>query len=298
MSRRRTLFADIGLLYAAAIWGATFYMVKGVLNHITPLGLLGYRFMLAALLLLPVMMLQKRRPFAGLKHGLSLGFFLWLIYVPQTIGLQYTTASNSGFITGLFIVFVPLFGLLFFRKLPSIVKLLSILIAVTGLWILTGGIHGMNRGDALTLLAAMGYAVHILLADRSMKGGLDPVALSFQQFLFVGVFSFIAGWVFGVPVGCHDRSAWGVIIFLAVFPTILAFLVQLVAQRFTSPIKVALIFSMEPVFAAIFAWTLGGEPFVLHRAAGGLLIVLAMMLSEFPSAERKSRDLHPEAAPH
>jgi len=156
----------------------------------------------------------------------------------------------------------------------------------------------MNRGDALTLLAAMGYAVHILLADRSMKGGLDPVSLSFQQFLFVGLFSFIAGWVSGIPVSCSHPGAWRVIVFLAVFPTILAFLVQLMAQRFTSPIKVALIFSMEPVFAAIFAWTLGGEPFVLHRAAGGLLIVLAMILSEFPFGERKARNLHPEAAPH
>ena len=298
MTRGKTLLADAGLLYAAAIWGATFFMVKGVLDHVSPLGLIGYRFVLAAVLLLPVLWIQKRTIWAGLRHGLALGFFLWLIYVPQTIGLKYTTASNSGFITGLFTVFVPFFALLFLRQFPGPIKLVSICIAVLGLWVLTGGIHGMNKGDALTLLAAMGYAVHILLADKSMKQGLDPVALSFQQFLFVGVFSFVAGWIFGIPVNCNYAAAWQTIVFLAVFPTILAFLVQLVAQRFTSPIKVALIFSMEPVFAALFAWTLGGEPFVLRRAAGGLLIVFAMILSELPIGRKRERDLHPEAAPH
>lgn len=298
MRRGKTLLADAGLLYAAAIWGATFFMVKGVLDHVSPLSLLGYRFLLSAVLILPIIIWQKRNPFKGWGRGLALGFFLWLIYVPQTVGLQYTTASNSGFITGLFIVFVPILGVLVFRQVPGPMKLFSVVMAVCGLWVLTGGIAGMNRGDALTLLAALGYAVHILLADRYMKGGMDPLVLSFQQFFLVGIFSFIAGAVLGISFDCKWVSAWMTIVFLAVFPTVSAFLIQLVAQRFTTPIKVALIFSMEPVFAAVFAWTLGGESFVWTRALGGLLIVSAMVLSELPFGRSWKGDVHPERAPH
>ncbi len=298
MGRGKTVFADIGLLYAAAIWGATFFMVKGVLDHVSPLGLLGYRFVLSAILILPILVFSGRNPFKGWRSGVSLGFFLWLIYVPQTVGLQYTTASNSGFITGLFIVFVPILGLLLFRQIPGPMKLISVALAVCGLWVLTGGINGMNKGDALTLLAAFGYAVHILLADRYMKEGMDPVILSFQQFLLVGLLSFIGGGILGVPLTCNWQAAWITIVFLAVFPTVSAFLIQLVAQRFTTPIKVALIFSMEPVFAAVFAWTLGGEGFAWTRAAGGLLIVTAMILSELPFGQYWKGDVHPERAPH
>jgi len=298
MKRGKTLLADAGLLYAAAIWGATFFMVKGVLEHVSPLGLLGYRFVLSALLILPILVWTGKHPFREWKSGVSLGFFLWLIYVPQTVGLQYTTASNSGFITGLFIVFVPILGFLLFRQVPGPMKLVSVLLAVCGLWVLTGGITGMNRGDALTLLAAFGYAVHILLADRYMKDGMDPLVLSFQQFLLVGVLSFIVGTILGIPVDCNWSAAWLTIVFLAVFPTVSAFLIQLVAQRFTTPIKVALIFSMEPVFAAAFAWTLGGESFVWTRAVGGVLIVTAMILSELPFGRSRKGDVHPERAPH
>jgi len=296
--KTRTLLADAGLLYAAAIWGATFFMVKDALDHVSPLGLLGYRFLAAALLMLPILAVQKKQPFQGVTGGLVLGGFLWLIYVPQTVGLMYTTASNSGFITGLFIVFVPLFSFMFLKKLPSGIRLVAVLLALAGLWVLTGGLHDVNRGDVMTLLAAMGYAAHILLADRYMKRGADPVVLSFQQFLVLGALSMVTAPLAGVSLTVRDSSVSWVILFLAIFPTITAFLIQLVAQRFTTPVKVALIFSMEPVFAAVFAWTLGGEPFVAHRALGGVMIVCAMILSELPIGARNDDDLHPESAPH
>ncbi len=294
----KTILSDVGLLYAAAIWGATFFMVKDVLRHVSPLGLLGYRFLLAALLMLVLLLILKRNPFSNWKQGLILGFFLWTIYVPQTIGLKFTTASNSGFITGLFILFVPIFSFIFLKNVPSKMKLLSVGLAISGLLVLTGGLHDANFGDFLTLFAAMGYAIHILVADHYMKSGSDPFVLNFQQMLVVGLLSVFAGFSNAASLACNWRAALGVILFLAVFPTVSAFIIQLVAQRHTAPVKVAIIFSMEPVFAALFAWTLGNEILVPNRALGGLLIVAAMLLSEFPLGRKERDKLHPETAPH
>ncbi len=294
----KTMLSDAGLLYAAAIWGATFFMVKNVLHHVTPLGLLGYRFLLAAAIMLILLLILKRNPFLQWKRGLILGFFLWTIYVPQTIGLKFTTASNSGFITGLFVVFVPFFAFIFLRKRPGTMKLFSVILAVTGLFVLTGGLHDANFGDFLTLFAAMGYAIHILVADHFMKDGSDPFALNFQQMLVVGGLSILAGFSTGTSLACNCHLAFGVILFLAIFPTVSAFIIQLVAQQNTSPVKVAIIFSMEPVFAALFAWTYGGEAIVPHRAMGGLLIVAAMVLSELPIGRREQEDVHMGTAPH
>jgi len=248
--------------------------------------------------MLILLLFLKRNPFSDWKQGLVLGFFLWTIYVPQTIGLKFTTASNSGFITGLFIVFVPIFSFIFLKKLPSRMKLISVGLAVSGLFVLTGGLHDANFGDFLTLFAAIGYAIHILVADHYMKKGSDPFVLNFQQMLVVGLLSVFPGLSTDVSLACNWTSALGVILFLAVFPTVSAFVIQLVAQRNTGPVKVAIIFSMEPVFAALFAWTLGHELLVVHRALGGLLIVAAMVLSEFPMGRKEEANICPETAPH
>jgi drug/metabolite transporter (DMT)-like permease len=274
---KRTLLADLGLVYAAAIWGSTFYIVKDSLQYIDPVALVGYRFLIAAVMLGILLVFLKKSLWTGWKHGMLLGVALWLLYVPQTIGLKYTSASNSGFITGLFILFVPLIGYAVFRIRPSKTKLFSIALALAGLYILTGGMKEANLGDIITLSAAFFYAVHILLADKFVKD-FDPYALSFQQFLTMALLSLLTALIFRLPL--EFSGAVYPIIFLAIFPSLSAFVIQLVAQKRVAPIKVALIFSLEPVFAAIFAWTLGGEGFLMKNAFGGLLIVIAMMISE------------------
>ncbi len=282
VTKKKTLLADLGLLYAAAIWGSTFFIVKESLKHIDPVMLVGYRFLLAAIILGFIVYFQKKRLFNNWKHGFVLGFILWLLYISQTIGLKYTTASNSGFITGLFILFVPIFSMMFFRTKLSIAKLFSVFLALLGLWLLTGGLKEINIGDMLTLIAAVTYAFHILFADKYIKKKSDPYVLSFQQFFFIGVLSIITGIVFQLPTSFGTINTLRVVLFLTLFPTVSAFVIQLIAQKYTTPVKVALIFSMEPVFAAVFAWTLGNEVFIRNRAMGGLIIVIAMILSELP----------------
>jgi drug/metabolite transporter (DMT)-like permease len=282
LKRYKTLLSDLGLFYAAAIWGSTFILVKDTLNDINAVTLVAYRFIFSAAVMAIILLLMKKKFFSGFKYGLILGLLVWFLFIPQTIGLNYTTASNSGFITGLFIVFLPFFSALFFKIRPSVVKLISVCIALIGLWFLTGGLKQINIGDILTLSAAVTYALHLLFADKFVKNNIDPYVLCFQQFLVVGVLSFIAGFFMKVPLYFSGMKPLFVVIFLALFPGVSAFVIQLVAQKHTSPIKVGLIFTMEPVFAAIFAWTLGGEKFIANNAFGGLLIVIAMLLAELP----------------
>jgi drug/metabolite transporter (DMT)-like permease len=153
------------------------------------------------------------------------------------------------------------------------------IVALLGLWVLTGGMTKVNAGDALTLMAAVTYALHLLFSDKFMKEKLDPYVLVCQQFLIVGLISIATGLIFGLDFGVHTTSALWTILFLSLFPTLSAFIIQLLAQRIASPLRTSLIFALEPLFAAIFAWTIGGETFVARGAVGGLVISVALMLS-------------------
>lgn len=286
-TRAKNSWASFGLFYSAAIWGSTFFIVKDALADIDPIVLVGYRFLLAGVIMIPFLKITGR----SLRHhwgkALFLSIILWSLYVPQTIGLKYTTASNSGFITGLFVAFVPVFQRLFFRQTPSRMEIIASAVSLSGLWILTGGLHDINLGDMLTLIAAMTYALHLLIADRYLKTDIDPFVISCQQFLIIGILSLVTALVFDLPFSIGTLGAGGTVVFLALFPTLSAFVIQMVAQKIVTPLRVSLVFALEPVFAALFAWTLGGETVIFHRAMGGLLIFFSLIISGIPSPARK-----------
>ena len=296
-SGKKLFLADLGLFYAAAVWGATFFMVKAALADVDPVVLVAYRFILAGVILL-IFLLYKRQPiFEGIGRAAFLGLLLWFLYIPQTLGLKYTTASNSGFITGLFVAFIPFFLLTIFKKKPSLMEIIACAVSLLGLWVLTGGMADMNTGDILTLAAAMTYALHVLYSDRYMKEGMNPYLLACQQFLIVGLLSLLTAFVVDLPFTVKSSYTAGVIVFLALFPSLSAFVIQLLAQKIRSPLRVSLIFALEPVFAAIFAWTLGDEIFVTRRALGGLLIFAALIISGLPTISiLKSRLSRPNDA--
>lgn len=278
-SSRTKLWSDIGLFYCAAIWGSTFIVTKGALDSVDPVVMVGIRFLISAALLLP-WVLRKPGKTRFMKQGFFLALFLASLYLTQTCGLVYTTASNSGFITGLFIIFIPVFLFLFRREKPTRLQGASALLAMAGMWLLTGGIRGFNVGDALTLVAAASYSVHLIITDKYVKAEVDTLLLVFHQFWMVGALSFGLAFLRGASWEVASVNAWGVIVFLAVFPTLTAFFIQMLAQRHADPFKVGIIFTLEPVFAAIFAWTWGGEEFVWAKAGGGLLIVSGMIIGE------------------
>ena len=289
--KRKTVLADLGLLYASAIWGSTFILVKNSLAYIDPVTMVAYRFLLAAALTGAMLAWQRRALFTNFFPGLVLGLAQMFLYVPQTIGLKFTTAANSGFITGLFVAFIPPLLILFRQERPRPVQWLAVGISLIGLWLVTGGVSQVNIGDLITLLAAFMYALHVLLTDRYAQSSKDHLQLVFQQFLVAGVLSLLAAAAFNRPLAVSAFQGLAVVAFLAVFPTFSAFLIQVKAQTITAPIKVALIFALEPVFAGVFAWTVGGEAFKPLNALGGLLVFLAVVLSTVPLKPRKKRAL-------
>ncbi len=285
--RATVRLAEAGLIYCAIIWGSTFIVVKTAVTQLDPVALVAWRFILSAALMAGVLVWLRKPLWRDLRHGLWLGLMLVVLYVAQTVGLVYTAASNSGFITGLFIVFVPPLCWLMYRRRPHPLQLGAIALAVLGLWLLTGGVAGANRGDWLTLLCALTYAGHVLYAGQCMERGVDPYVLNFQQMLVTGAGALLAALVLRLPLAPTQPAVLWAVVFLALFPTLSAFLIQLIGQRFVDATRTALIFTLEPVFAAIFAWTLGGEQLLASRAIGGWLMVAAMILSEL--APRKPR---------
>lgn len=285
ITKYKLFLSELGLLYAAFIWGSgsTFIIVKNSLGSINPIILVGYRFLLAAIIMLPFLLIRQKNILKHISKGLILGILLWLLYAPQTLGLKFTSATNSVLITGLFIVFVPLFALMFYKRLPTINQIFAVLIALFGFWLLTGGLQNINLGDGLTLITAAAYALHILFADKYVKNKIDPYVLSFQQFLTVGVLSLLTGLFFKLPFSYGNIQILWIIIFLTIFPGLLAFVIQLLAQKNLHPVKVALIFAMEPVFGVLAAWIFGGEQIGLLKASGGLFIVLGIIISELKS---------------
>lgn len=278
---KKETLAIVSMVAISALWGSTFMMVKEALNGVHPLTLTSFRFLMASFLLLP-WVFKKRSSFRdALPAGCYLGIFLWILYLTQTWGLSFTSASNSGFLTGLFIIFIPIF--LFFVSGIRIGKfqIFTIGLAIFGVWLLTGGVDEFNIGDGLTVLCAAAYAAHVLLIDRYAKSSLEPVHLAFIQFLLVGILCLLPALPLGKRAFLIDPSVWDSIIFLTLFPTLLAFFIQLWAQKFVSPVKAGLIYTLEPAFAALFAWTIGGEEITRRGILGGGLAFLAIFLSEF-----------------
>ena len=204
-----------------------------------------------------------------------------IVFICFTVGLVYTTASNAGFIGGVFIIFIPVFLFLFRGAKPKAIQLVSTGIVIFGLWLLTGGAKDFNRGDVLILVCAAVYAAHLIITDKYIKADADAILLAFHQFWMVALISFFLTTIMNYPLGVQSSGGWVAIIFLAVFPTLSAFYVQMLAQKKLEPFTVGLVFTLEPLFAAAFAWTLGGEEVVYIKALGGFIIFLGMVVGEF-----------------
>jgi len=279
----KSYWPDISLLLLQVFWGATFFIIKYAQDYISPVTLLAYRFLLGAILMaLWLYFIQHKPLFKNFKQGFILGFILCIAYIAQSTGLVYISASNSGFITGLFVVFVPLFSILFLKKIPSIKNFIALGVSFAGLWILTGGVGQMSRGDLLTFVTAITIAIHILYTNKLIKNQTDPYVLNFQQLFTVGMLCLLAVLIFKQPFTIGNATAIWAMLYLSLIAGVLGYLIQNLAQKSVPPLRVSLIFTTESAFAAIFAWTLGREHFVSIQALGGLLIFLAMILSELP----------------
>lgn len=271
--------AEFSLAAITAIWGFTFVIVKGALADASPLPFLAVRFLLAGLLLLVI--LGRGRVGRGtILPGSIMGVFLFGGYLFQTWGLVYTTPSKSAFLTGFSVILVPLIMMLLGQKLGP-ATLLGAVLGLAGIYLLVApsGMSGVNLGDIFTLVGATSFAVHIVLVGRYTKRfsflHLVPV-----QILVVGLLASAAMVVFPAQKWHFSARLAVAIMVTALLATGVAFSVQNWAQQYTPPAHTALLFALEPVFAAISSWLVVGEHFQGRTLAGAGLILAGMVVSE------------------
>ena len=277
--RSPALLPALALLAVTAVWGSTFVLVKDAIGRLPVLDFLAWRFSLATLAMLAV------RPRAvleldtgGRRAGVLLGLALGPGYLFQTFGLAHTSAAVSGFVTGMFVVLTPLGAAVLLRQPPSRSAWGAVALATVGLGLLA--LHGfaVGAGEALTLLCAVAFALHIVGLGRWSRAS-DAVGLAVVQLATVAVGCLLLT----VPRGLRlptDAGVWGALALTALAATAVAFVVQTWAQAHLSPTRAAVVMTMEPVFAGIFAVAVGGERLGWRVAVGGVLVLAAMLLVE------------------
>ena len=212
--------------------------------------------------------------------------FLWLGYILQTVGLKYTTAGNSGFLTGLYIVLVPLIGAALLRKRPTACEILGVLIATSGMVVMTLPAllahFSINRGDLLTLACAVAFAFHLVTVGHYSRRRKTE-ALALGQIACAAILSGCSLWLEPRHI-VWSRTVIVAIVLTAIFATAVAFALQTWGQRYTTPTRTALIFALEPVVALATAALIGGESVTLYAIAGGALILSGILAVELKPA--------------
>jgi drug/metabolite transporter (DMT)-like permease len=284
--------ADLALTLIMAIWGSSFAILRSLMGGAaaSPLALVSVRMTLASALLAGFMALTTRgraqlRSIRGglLREGVFAGALLGIGFLFQIEGLQRTTASRSGFLTGTVVVFVPLIEYAVYRKRPALPALIGVLLAFVGITVLSSPWAGVSQatatGDILTLLCAIVFAGQIVALGRiAPKYPVLPLLL--LQLATIAVLAAAAGPLVEVQHFSGTPRLWLALLYLALLATLLAFGVQTWAQKVLPPVRVALISSLEPVFAALWAALLIGERLTPRELAGGALIVLGVVVGE------------------
>lgn len=278
--------ANLLLLLAAAIWGGGFVAQSTAMKAIGPLWFIGLRFAVATLVVLPFLLVENRRAPAAtsarhLRLYLLTGLALFGGAVTQQIGLQTTTVTNSSFITGLYVVFVPLIAVLFLRRTPHWVIWPGALMALCGIYLLSGGhLTALTVGDLLTVVCAVFWSIQITLAGLTVSETGRPLLLSAGQF---GVTAICALAVAAAtePVSLEAiRAAAPEILYVGIFSSGVAFVLQVIAQRYTTPSQTAIFLSSEALFGASLGALLLGETIPPLGYAGCALMFIAMLVVE------------------
>jgi len=264
----KRLYADLGLLLVALIWGITFPVVKVAVESVSPFTFNAVRFFIACILFLPFVRLE------GFGEGFKIGVATFLGYSFQTVGLQYTTATNAGFITSLYVVLAPIIAFVLYGVRMRGVDVLSTFLALTGLFLLTR-YEGFNIGDLLMLACAFAFALEIAMISHYSRE-TDPTQLAFWQIFAVAVLSTPFALITDRFVLNEDVVV--ALIITAVLATFVAKLMQNHLQRWTKPTDASVIMSMEGVFSHVFSVFMLGESLTFLQYVGAGLIVIAVVL--------------------
>ena len=293
----KQLRADFLLVLVTLCWGVSYYLMDVSLTDMGAFTLNAYRF-LGAFVIGGLLTFRKLKTVnrQTLKYSLLIGSVLVFVYIGATFGVKYTTLSNSGFLCALTVIFVPLIEILVLRKKPQKKIIFAVTMSLIGIMMLTlkddFSINLANlRGDLLCILGATAYAVDLILTERAVAHEeVDAFQLGVFQLGVTGIYMLVMSFIFEQPHLPTTPMIWGSVIFLSVFCTGVAFIVQAIAQQYTTAAHVGIIFTLEPVFAAVVAYFFAGEVLTFKSYLGAVVMMAALFVTEidFGGKKRKS----------
>jgi len=267
------------LLFASVIWGFAFVAQRAGMEHIGPFAFNGIRFTLGCLVLVPVMLWRGDKAPLPVKGGLLLGCVLFVGASLQQIGLVYTTAGNAGFVTGMYMVLVPIFGIVA-RRSTGLMSWLGAGVAFLGLFLLSVKNFRISPGDLFVFGGAVFWAIHVLIVDRIVQK-TDPVRLSLLQFSVCALLSLGFAAAFEDVAGANYKGAFIPLMYASFLSVGVAYTLQLVGQKGAHPTHAAIVLSLEAVFALVGGWLILGEFMTPQGLFGCALMLAGMLMSQF-----------------
>ncbi len=279
------VLATLALLAVTVMWGSTFYLIRDLLDRVPVLDFLAVRFAIAAVVLAALTPRSLGRlSRESWRHASVLGLVYGLAQILQTAGLAHTPASVSGFITGTYVVATPVFAAVLLGTRITSLTWAAVALAMLGLAVLSLTGLSIGYGQAITFIAALLYALHIV-GLGAWSDARQATGMAVVQLLVIAVVCFAATAYDGVVLP-STRADWASVLYMALFAGALAMLAQTWAQAHLPPARAAIIMSMEPVFAATFAVLLGGESATGRMLVGGLMVLAAMLVAELSPRRR------------
>jgi len=277
----RKYYGEFGLLITAIIWGSGFVATSLALTYYTPYQTMAIRFLVGGIILALVFYKRLKSITATLLlKGAFLGTILYISFALQTVGLQFTTPSKNAFITAVNVVIVPIIAFVFYRKRLNISEAVGAVLALVGIGFMSLQISGtINFGDFLTFLCAIGFAFHIIYTAQFVKGE-DPIQLTVIQLLTAALIGIVIIGTRGELAIPFELNALIPVIYLGLFSTTIAYLLQTAGQKLVTETKAAIILSTEALWGTIFSVIILNEIITLRMTIGAICILVAILLSE------------------
>ncbi len=286
MTDKKSLFSDIALLLVTMVWGLSFPLIRNALSTVSDTGYVFYRFLIAAVCVFPFLVIYRKKITKDLlKSGVLLGFMLFLVIFLTVTSLRATSAVNVSFFTGASVALVPLLSVLIYKIKITKFQILSSVISILGILLLIGNLSlDFSFGNLAGVILAICVAAQLLVTDNQAKKG-DALILGFLQIFICSFFSSAYYIANGAPKVELNSSVIIALFVTGLLSTAVAFTIQVVAQKYTTPLKTALIFSCEPVFGALFSAMIPKsdgslEYLTMSQVIGCLLILIAIFISD------------------
>lgn len=283
----KQLKADLMLLIVTLGWGISYYLVDLSLEDMGPFTLNANRFLIS-FFVAGILAFKKLKnvSLSTLKYSFYLGITLVVVYIGATFGIKYTTLSNTGFLCGLSVIFTPILSCIVYKKLPERKVVLVVLMCLTGIGLLTltddFSINFSNlKGDLLCIMCAVVYSIDLLITEKAvLHEDVDPFQLGVFQLGVTGILNLLMSFIFEKPHLPSSPDIWAPVLFLSIFCTGVAFIVQALAQKYTSASHVGIIFSLETLFAGIVAFAFANEVLTVKSYIGAFLMISSIFIME------------------